>query len=123
MVWYLSNGIDKALFEKMLAAFAREVGAGTERIVILILDNAGWHGPENLEMPPGLRLVFLPPYSPELQPAECLWPLVDEAVANRHFKTLADLDAKIAERCLKLDADTVRKNTHFHWWPKSKTQN
>ena len=50
------------------------------------------------------RLVFLPPYSPELQPAERLWPLVDEPVANRHFATLADLDAVVAERCRRLDA-------------------
>ena len=42
--------------------------------------------------------LTLPPYSPELQPAERLWPLVDEAVANRHFATLDVLDAAVARR-------------------------
>ena len=60
-------------------------------------------------------LVFLPPYSPELQPAERLWPLVDEPVANQHFATLADLDAV---RCRRLDTTTIRPHTAFHWWPK-----
>jgi transposase len=30
-----------------------------------------------------IRLEFLPPYSPELQPAEHLWPLINEPLANR----------------------------------------
>ena len=40
-VWYLSNGIDKPLFEKLLADFARQAGAGRERIIVLPLENAG----------------------------------------------------------------------------------
>ena len=96
-VWYLSDGIDKRLFEMMLAGFARETGAGRDRIIVLLLDGAGWHTEPNLAVPDGIRLVYLPPYTPELQPAEHLWPLVDEPVANRHFATLADLDAVLAE--------------------------
>ena len=49
-------------------------------------------------MPEGISVVFLPPYSPELQPAERLWPLVDEAVVNRHFATLDALDAAVAQQ-------------------------
>ncbi len=68
-------------------------------------------------------LVFLPPYSPELQPAERLWPLVDEPIVNRHFATLTQLDATVAERCRCLDAATIRPHTAFHWWPKPKKPN
>ena len=117
-VWFLSNGLSKPLFEKLLATFARDVGAGCDRHVILVLDNAGWHGPKGLVVPDGITLAFLPPYSPELQPAERLWPLVDEPVANRHSATLADLDAVVAERCCKLAPDAIRPHTAFHWWPK-----
>ena len=117
-VWYLCSGLSKPFFAELLAAFARQTGAGRERHIILVLDNAGWHGPEGLTVPDGISLVFLPPYSPELQPAERLWPLVDEPVANRHFATLADLEAVIAERCRRLDAETVRPHTDLHRWPK-----
>jgi transposase len=116
-VWYLSTGLSKPFFEALLAGFARAAGAGRERHIVLVLDNAGWHGPEGLAVPDGVTLVFLPPYSPELQPAERLWPLVDEPVANRHFATLADLDAVVAERCRRLDAAAIRPHTAFHWWP------
>ncbi len=118
-VWYLSTGLSKLFFAALLAAFAQQVGAGRERHVILVLDNAGWHGPKGLAVPDGITLVFLPPYSPELQPAERLWPLVDEPVANRHFATLGELDAVVAERCRRLDAAMIRPHTNFHWWPNS----
>ena len=83
-----------------------------------MLDNAGWHGPEGLAVPEGISLVFLPPYSPERQPAEHLWPLVDGPVANRHFATLAEFEAVVAERCRRLDAETIRPHTDFHRWPR-----
>src|SRR5918998_1671610 len=117
-VWYLCSGLSKPFFAELLAAFARQTGAGRERHTILVLDNAGWHGPEDLAVPDGISLVFLPPYSPELQPAEHLWPLVDEPIANRHFATLADLEAVVAGRCRRLDAETIKPHTDFHWWPK-----
>ena len=79
--------------------------------------------PRGLAIPEGISLVFLPPYSPELQPAERLWPLVDEPIVNRHFATLADLDATVAERCRRLGAATIRPHTDVHWWPKPKKPN
>jgi transposase len=120
-VWYVSNGIDKPFFAELLKAFARETGAGRDRIIVLMLDNAGWHGPENLPVPDGIRLVYQPSYSPELQPAEHLWPLVDEPLVNKHFDTIEDLDATVAQRCCVLhrDQNTIANATKFHWWPKS----
>jgi transposase len=118
VVWFLSTGLSKPFFAAWLAAFAQQVGAGRERHVVLVLDNAGWHGPAGLAVPDGITLVFLPPYSPELQPAERPWPLVDEPVANRHFATLDDLDAVVAERCRRLDPATIRPHTSFQGWPK-----
>ena len=40
-VWFLSTGLSKPLFERLLAAFAREVGAGRERHVVLVPGNLG----------------------------------------------------------------------------------
>jgi hypothetical protein len=72
-------------------------------------------------VPEGIRLVCLPPDTPELQPAEHLWPLPNEAIANRHFATLADLSRALAKRCRALTAqpDILRANTLFQWWPKA----
>ncbi len=54
-----------------------------------------------------------------IQPAERLWPLTDEAVANRPFETIDDLADTLDRRCSAL-ADNpaiVRANAHFNWWP------
>ena len=105
-----------------MALFAREAGAGADRIIILVLDGAGWHTAP-LAVPEGLRLVYLPPYSPELQPAETLWAHVDEPIANRHFDNLAEIESIVAERGIALgsDQDLVRGQAGFHWWPKAIT--
>jgi transposase len=124
-VWYLSSGVSKPFFERLLAAFAKQVGAGRERIIVLVLDNAGWHTEPGLAVPEGRRLVYLPPYSPELQPAECLWPVLDEPLVNRHCKTIEEVEEIVAERCVSLDADRklVGDRTGFHWWPKPQNPN
>ena len=116
--WYVSNGVSKPFFAALLALFAREAGAGRERMIVLGLDSAGWHTEPNLVVPDGIRLAYLPPYSPELQPAEHLWPVLDEPLANQYFETLADLERAVAERCLVLDGDQLSLGTNFHWWPK-----
>lgn len=118
-VWNITNAISKELFELVLADFAKSVGTGKDKRIILQLDNAGWHGPENLAIPDGVRLVFQPPHSPELQPAEHLWAFVDEPLANAYFKTLAELDEAVANRCVALmqQAETIKASTLFHWWP------
>ena len=116
--WYLSDGISKPFFEAVLETFAREAEAGLGRIILLVLDNAGWHA--NLKIPDGIRLIYLPPYTPELQPAETLWSLVDEPIVNQHIATIEELEAKIAQRCIALaeQPEQIQSRTGFHWWPK-----
>jgi transposase len=117
-VRHLATGLPKPFFEAPLAGFARRAGAGRGRRIVLALDNAGWHGPGGPAVPGGISLVLLPPHSPELQPAEPLWPSVDEPVANRHFATLAGLEAVVAERRRRRDAQTIKPHTDFHWRPR-----
>lgn len=103
----------------VLKQFAADVGAGPKRRVVVVIDGAGWHKAKDLEIPEGVHLVFLPPYSPELQPAERLWPLINEVVANRTFTTLSDLIETVGRRCVYLEEnpDQVRALTRYHWWP------
>ena len=119
VVWFICSTVDATLLGAVLAAFAAAVGAGEDKLVILVLDNAGWHVSGDLAVPPGIELAFLPPYTPELQPAEHLWPLANEAVANQHFATLKGLDAALGERCRTLAAmpEAIKAATSFAWWP------
>ena len=38
--------------------------------IILLLDPTSFHTGKELEVPQGIELCYLPPYTPELQPAE-----------------------------------------------------
>jgi transposase len=106
-------------FGQTLQAFAQQVGAGAEKRVLLLLDRAGWHRSKKLILPEGIHPLWLPPYSPELQPAEHLWPLTNEGIANECFETLDALIAKQRQRCeiLQSRPALIRQNTCFHWWP------
>ena len=95
VVRFVCSTVDAELLGAVLAAFAAAVGAGEGKLVILVLDNAGWHVNGDLVVPKGIELAFLPAYTPELQPAEHLWPLADEVVANKHFATLKVRGAKV----------------------------
>ena len=119
VVWFICSTVDAELLSAVLAAFAAAVGAGEGKLIVLVLDNAGWHISGDLVVPKGIELAFLPAYTPELQPAEHLWPLADEAVANKHFATPKDLDAALSERCRTLDAmpEVIKAATSFAWWP------
>ena len=113
--------MSKPLFAGLLAAFAKEVGAGPKKRVVLLLDNAGFHTRPNLAVPDGVRLVYLPPYSPELQPAETLWTLVDEPIVNKLVPSLDQLKDTIGERCRYFTTcpEAISSRTNFAWWPKN----
>jgi hypothetical protein len=81
--WLLLPTVRADLFSLALAEFAQAVGAGQGKQVLLLLDRAGWHLSSQVQIPAGVHLVWLPPYSPELQPAERLWPLADEPLVTR----------------------------------------
>ena len=68
--WFLLPTVNAQVFTLALAHFAQAVGAGPNKRVLLVLDRAGWHTSQELQVPEGIHLLFLPPYSPELQPCE-----------------------------------------------------
>jgi transposase len=63
--------------------------------VVLVLDRAGWHLANALEVPDNLTLVHQPPYSPELNPVERIWLYMRERwLSHRLFAdTPAIIDA------------------------------
>jgi hypothetical protein len=67
-----------------------------------------------------IHLEFLPSSSPELIPAEeRLWPSSNDAIANRLFQEIPEVEEALLERCHHLldRAKIVRDLTTYHWWP------
>ena len=117
--WLILPTVNTAAMNLALAEFARDVGAGPTKHILLVVDNAGWHTSKQLVLPPGIELVYLPAATPELQPAERLWPFIREAVANRTFASLDSLQDHLVERCLQLRAQphVLQGATNYRWLP------
>jgi hypothetical protein len=50
--------------EAALTAFAAHADPGGKKLLVLVVDNAGWHRAERLAVPADVRLHFLPPCTP-----------------------------------------------------------
>lgn len=105
------------LMSKALAAFAAAADAHRKKILVLVVDNAGWHIAKKLVVPRQVVLHRLPPCTPELQPIETLWPLLRESVANRRFHDIGHLKNVIRRRCdyLADHPEVVRGRIGFDW--------
>lgn len=89
---------------EMMNIFFREFSKNySDKNILIIMDQAGWHKSKNLNIPENVFLKFLPPYSPELNPVEKLWQwLRKEAIHNNLFKTLEELMDVLAKELNKL---------------------
>ena len=117
--WWIVPKLNHLIFTRVLKDFAQHFRLGAERRVVLTLDQARFHTTEKVEVPEGIHLLWLPPKSPELQPAERLWPLADEPIANRAFESLDELEEVVVQRCQNLlrRPEWIRGYTQYHWWP------
>ncbi len=93
-------------------------------LVNLVLDRAGFHTGKGLEVPQGIELFYLPPYTPELQPAERLWSLLREVVVNKVWTTLSALEEVLVERCrwFSENREKVQAHVGFQWICKMEKQ-
>lgn len=117
-LWYLIPRVNTQWMNVVFEQFATEVGAGEDKIILLVQDRAGWHRSKDLNVPSGIETEFLPAYSPELQPAERLWSLVDEAIANENIESIDELEERLSKRCCVLSQMTeeIKNLTDYHWF-------
>jgi len=68
-----------------------------------------------------MHLLLMPSKSLELQPAERLWPLTSEAIANQAFGSLDALEEVTAQRyrALMKQPELIQGLTCYYWWPKA----
>ena len=86
--------------------------------ILMVLDGAGWHQSESFTLPANLRLLKLPPYSPELNPVEHLWDdLREKYFHNLVFDSLDALERHLesALREMENDAGRVRSIVAWPW--------
>lgn len=73
-----------------LRFISEEVGKDVH--VVLVMDQAGWHIAKQLVVPENITILYLPPYSPELNPIERLWAYMkSHYLSNRVYKNYKEI--------------------------------
>jgi transposase len=102
---------------EMMSLFLEEVSKDfKDYFVIMLTDGAGWHKSKSLRIPENIRLLPLPPYSPELNPVEHLWDdLREKAMFNKTFKSLDYVEQALCHRIetLRNKPEQLRSMTDF----------
>ena len=65
--------------------------------IVLIMDNASFHKSKQLKVPKNIKIEYLPPYSPELNPQERRFEDIKKFLKNIIFKTIEELEKKVTE--------------------------
>ena len=85
----------------------------------MFLDQASWHQAHELKIPSNIKLLPLPPYSPELNPAEHIWEhLRENFFGNEVFASLDAVAQRLFEglRSLVLNPGITQSLTCFDWF-------
>jgi transposase len=95
---------------EMMSLYLQELGkAYPGDSIWLILDGAGWHNSASLKTPSNIKLISLPPYSPELNPVERLWRWLRMNVCrNKHFKKIEEVEEALLLAIRGLSTDFLK---------------
>ena len=84
--------------------------------VVMVLDGAGWHKSKEIKLAENVRTLFLPPYSPELNPQEHVWDeLREKFFHNRAFDSLDALETHLEEALRSLESSPQRMRSIAGW--------
>jgi len=111
-VWEI-NGVNKAIFNAYLQALSKHK---PDEVKILVIDNAGFHSTQNIDIPSNIKLVRIPPYSPELNPCEQVWAWIKSRYKNLTFETMEKLKAWLHNIVRETSSETIKSivgNHHY----------
>jgi transposase len=82
---YIYSSMTKVAFKDLLTRFSRTLRG--DEVAIIVIDGARFHNLSERELPANIRLLALPPYSPEINPAERVWRwMKGNLIANAYFE-------------------------------------
>ena len=120
MRWVYQGSTDTALFEGFIELLLHHCGRFPEPNSVLVMDNASWHGSERIQTmcsEAGVRVVFLPPYSPDFNSIEQYFGVLKAFIkkhrhGNEHFIKL--MFKEYLEWCVDVVGDNVNSaQGHF----------
>ena len=113
--WETSH-VGNDLFEAFLNDFSM---SRPNELILLVIDNAGFHACQNINIPDNIKLIRIPPYAPELNPAEKVWQWMKGKVSMKFFDTTKALQDKITEMVHQLKPNLIKSITGYELYTKT----
>ena len=84
--------------------------------IVLVCDGASWHKSGTLKLFSNIELMFIPPYTPEMNPVEQIWKeLRARGFHNEVFRTLEKVVDRLCDTINNLTEETIRSITGRNW--------
>lgn len=84
--------------------------------IILVCDGAAWHKSGSLRIPENIELVFIPPYTPEMNPIEQIWKEIRKrGFKNEVFQSLQKVVNRRCDTICSLSNETIKSITGRDW--------
>jgi len=103
------------IFEGFLWDFSKQK---PKELKLLIIDNAGFHACQNIEIPQNIILIRIPPYTPELNPAEKVWQWMKDRTAMKFFPSIQELQQKVTVMVKQLNPELIKSITGYQLYTK-----
>lgn len=82
-------------------------------LMIVIIDNAGFHSLKDYVLPDNIELIRIPPYTPELNPCEKMWAYIKQYYKNEFFESISEIKQWLYDFINNdINADVVKSITH-----------
>ena len=99
-------------FQVFLNEFSRQ---SVDEFKIILLDNGAFHKGHTLKVPENIALLFIPPYSPELNPAEKIWWKMKRAFSGKLHKSLDNVSEFITDQVARLTNQQVKSISNYDY--------
>ena len=83
------------------------------------MDNASFHKSKKLKIPKNIKIYFIPPYSPELNPQERRFEDIKKFLKNKIFKSLEELQQKVTDILFSYTKDTIKSLVFYPYLQKA----
>lgn len=111
-----TDGVSKDLFIKYLEDFSQHK---PEELKIIVIDNAAFHSTKDIVLPENIVLMPIPPYCPELNPAEKVWQWMKDKIAMKIFDTLETLENKMEQIIENIEGELIKSITGYEFYTKT----
>ena len=79
-------------------------------------DGAAWHKSGSLKIPDNIEIIFIPPYTPEMNPIEQIWKEIRKlGFKNEVFQTLQKVIDRLCDTICSLTKETIKSITGRRW--------